>query len=342
MWPGRLSRGGVAVLAATAVLAGAPGAGAFVATAVGGRPGELDVQGKVTVERGKIEPNENDASWQKATGWYEYTLGAGYTFGHLGPLQFFSARLEATHYQSPAERSDPTKWQVNPEGSSPPGTLGAECAAGATYLGDFTCEFHAEDRGTIVTASISAAVAHDPKYAFGLYLRGQAPLGMDLDKFANPRIDYFSGGWQAGVELTDWLGYESILFVGGGTRPFGKQQNGAVALNNLLHFRARRWLLPWKAGVKIGPYVEGDLHERFDARYDAAFSPTELPQPGQSPKRATDRIRAARFAVALLPYFLVTEHLAVELGYVQKFFGYDARATQAWFGGVRGLVVLAD
>ena len=44
----------------------------------------------------------------------------------------------------------------------------------------------------------------------------------------------------------------------------------------------------------------------------------------------------------MLPYFLVTEHLSVELGYVQKFFGYDARATQAYFVGLRGLIDLGN
>jgi hypothetical protein len=44
----------------------------------------------------------------------------------------------------------------------------------------------------------------------------------------------------------------------------------------------------------------------------------------------------------MLPYFLVTEHLAVEAGYIQKFFGYDARATQAYFLGVRGLIDLSE
>lgn len=333
-WLAALGAGGLLVL-------GAASAHGFVATSVGGRPGELDVNLRATAERGKIEPNENEASWVKARDFYEYKLGVGYTFGHYGPLQFFSARLEATYYQSPAERNDPSKWAVQPEGSSTPTQLVPECAAGARFLGGGVCEFYAEDRGTLLTPSISAALAFDPKFAFGVFLRGTIPIGMDKEKFANPRLDYFAGGWQMGVELTDWLTYESMMYLGSGTRPFGKEQNGAVAMGNWLHFNADTWLLPWKAGVKAGPYVEGDIHERYDARFDRAYSPQVLPQPGDpGPTQHRDRIRAARFAVALMPYFLVTEHLAVELGYIQKFFGYDARATQAYFAGLRGLVKL--
>ncbi len=324
-----------------AVVCGSGSASAFVSTAVGGRPGELDVNAQFTAERGLIEPNENQASWVKARGYYEYKLGAGYTWGHFGPLQFFSTRLEATYYTSPAEKNDPDEWQVNPAGTSTPALIVPECTNGARFLGNGVCEFYPKDDGTLITGTVSAAVVHDPKFAFGLYLRGTVPVAVDTQKFANPRLDYFSGGWQMGVELTDWLAYESILFLGSGTRPFSKDQNGAVALNNMFHFKTDSWLLPWKAGFKIGPYVEGDIHERTDARYDAGYSPIVAPQPGDpGPKQHTDRIRAARFAVAMLPYFLVTEHLAVEAGYIQKFFGYDARATQAYFVGLRGLVNL--
>lgn len=313
-------------------------AGAFVGTPVGGHPGEVDVNLQVTTERGKTEPNENQASFMKPKSWFEYKLGVGYTGGDVGPIEFPSIRLEATYFRTPAERNDPDEWQVGDAGSSAPGTIGPECTAGARYLGGGVCEFHPEDDGTLVTLSLSGAVVHSADFALGLFVRGTVPIGMDLDKFGNPRIDYFAGGTNVGVELRPWLGFESSVFLGSGTRPFGKQQNGAVALSTLFHFRARQWLLPWRAGVKIGPYVEGDIHERYDERYDRAYSPVVLPQPGAQPEQSRDRIRAARFAVATLPYFLVTDHLSVELGYVQKFFGYDARATQVYFAGVRGLI----
>lgn len=313
-------------------------ASAFVATPVGGHPGELDVNAQVTTERGKTEPNENRASFMKPKSWFEYKLGVGYTAGDLGPIEFPSVRLEATYYRTPAERNDPDEWQVGPAGSSAPGAPGPECTAGARYLGGGVCEFHSEDDGTLLTLSLSGAVVHSADFALGVFVRGTVPIGMNLEKFMNPRMDYFAGGLNTGVELRHWLAFESTIFLGSGTRPVGKQQNGAVALSALFHFRVRQWLLPWKAGVKVGPYVEGDIHERFDERYDKAYSPVVLPQPGATPEQSRDRIRAARFAVATLPYFLITDHLSVEVGYVQKFFGYDARATQVYFAGVRGLI----
>jgi hypothetical protein len=42
-----------------------------------------------------------------------------------------------------------------------------------------------------------------------------------------------------------------------------------------------------------------------------------------------------KFGVAALPYIGVTERAALELGYVQKLFGYDAPATQLFYAGAR-------
>lgn len=329
---------GLALGAVVLTMAGR--ASAFVPIPVGGHPGELDVHARFAAEAGKIEPNENEASFQDASRFYEYSLDVGYTWGHYGFLQFFTTRLGVTYYQSPAERNDPDEWVVGREGSSPPGTLGAECTAGARSLSDTLCQFYPEDKGTIATALVSFAAVHEPQFSLGFFLRGQVPFEVNKQKFANPRLDYFGGGFQLGVDLARWLTFESFMFIGSGTRPISDDQNGAAALTNVFHFHGERWLLPWKVGIKLGPYVEGDFHERFDERYDAAYSPTTLPQPGAPPERSRDRIRAARFGVTALPYFLVTEHLAVEAGYVQKLFGYDARATQLWFAGLRGLVEL--
>lgn len=331
-------KGGLCALATAGVLTFAASAAAFVANPVGGHPGELDVNLQITAERGKTEPGENRASTFKSRDFYEYKLGAGYTFGHYGPLQFLSLRIEATVYQTPEEKNDPNRWVVSAPSTGTEAAPGAaECRGGAAYLGDGVCRFYPADRGTILTGAVSFAAIHTPTAALGVFLRGQVPINMELEKFQNPRIDYFAAGLVAGFEFNPWLGFESHMFLGWGTRPFSRDQNGAVALTNLFHVHHSRWLLPWKAGLKLGFYVEGDIHERFDARYDAAYAPFALAQPDTEARQQPDRIRAARFALALLPYFLLSEHLAVELGYVQKFFGYDARATQAYFAGVRAL-----
>ena len=80
---------------------------------VGGHPGEFDVSFKVGLESGKIEPNENMRSWQRANQRL-YTLGVGYTFGNLGPLEDAYLRLDATHFQSPAEVNDLARGAVTP------------------------------------------------------------------------------------------------------------------------------------------------------------------------------------------------------------------------------------
>ncbi|MFZ5890559.1 MAG: hypothetical protein ACOY0T_05770 [Myxococcota bacterium] len=321
--------------AAVALLISAP-AHAFVPTPVGGHPGELDLELRFTAERGKLEPTENKASWVKVRRFDEYKLAAGYTFGDVGPLQFVSLRLEGTYYRSPAEQNDPGKWLVLPPGSNTSEVAFAgECAHGATYLGNGVCRFYPADRGGIVSASLSFALIHDPRFALGFFFKSSVPIGMDLQKFQNPRLDYFAFGSNVGLQLTSYLSYESIIFLGLGTHPLSSHHNGVVALTNLFHLHARRWLLPWRAGVKFGPYVEGDITERTDARYDAAYGPIELEQPGVEARQHRDRVRQARFATALLPYFLVTERFALEAGYIQKFFGYDARATQAYYLGGR-------
>src|SRR5262249_60215456 len=120
-------------------------------------------------------------------------------------------------------------------------------------------------------------------------------------------------------------GYTSGLCWGSGAA--AAEPNGAVPRTNLLSFEAPRWILPWKAGLNIGPYFEGDFTRRFAARYDAAFT-TGYPA-------VRDRVQAMRFALASLPYFLVTDRVALEFGYVQKFFGYDPPATQLFTFAVR-------
>ncbi len=310
---------------------------AFVDTPVGGHPGELDVNAQLTLERGKYEPNGNQASFQSPPPWQEYKLGVGYTWGNFGPFKFFSTRLDAVYFRTGAERNDPSVWQVQPEGSSTATQLVPECSGGAEYLGNGECEFYASDSGAVTTATVSGALIHTADFALGLYLRSSIPIGVNLRKFANPRVDYVSGGLQAGTHMTNWFDFETTLFFGSGT--FSKDKNATAAVSIFGHFKANKWLLPWKAGFKFGPYIEGDMTERFDARFDNAYSPQALPQPGDTElTRQNDRIRSARFALGLLPYFLVTDHLAVELGYIQKMFGYDVPATQAYFVGLRGLI----
>jgi hypothetical protein len=299
-------------------LLGAADARAFVPTPVGGHPGEVDLSLRAGFERGLIEPNEFDGSWQKAR-WNLYQAGVGYTIGTVGPFDDFFIRLDNTFYTSPAETSDPDDLAF-PERGSP-----AACITELTAEG--FCEFHPADSGWLITPSIGANLVHKADFSFGVFLQGTIPISVNLAKFALPRVDWIAGGTQLGVHVTSWFGYTARIYIGSGSSSDDGKQNAAIAVTNLLVLEARRWLLPWKVGAAFGPYFEGDLTERFDEVYDAAYTA------GYPDRR--DRIRSMKFGIAVLPYIGVTEHAALELGYVQKLFGYDAPATQFFYAGAR-------
>src|SRR5262249_431194 len=87
---------------------------AFVHTPVGGHNGEADTYLRVTLGRGKLEPNENPDSAQDAS--FEiYTVGAGYTAGDLAFLQDLRIGLEISWLASPAEVNDLSRAPVASE-----------------------------------------------------------------------------------------------------------------------------------------------------------------------------------------------------------------------------------
>ncbi len=300
-----------------ATFAFAARAEALIPIPVGGHPGELDVFARVTLERGLVEPNENQASWQKAR-WEMFTVGGGYGLGHHGILQDLSVRAEITGYQSPAEINDLGRGAVTT------GCPGPSPAPGQ-------CQFHPADRGSFITPSISTSLVHTGTMAFGVFLVGNIPIGVNYEKFVLPRIDYLGGGFRAGIEPASWFAFETSFYAGSGSpRPGRDRQNGTFAATQLLHFRTPRLgTRPFfKLGIKVGPYVDGDLFgERNDRAYDQVFT-------AGYPQR-TDRIRMFRFAASILPYVQVSDTVSLELGYLQKLFGYDTPATQLYTATLR-------
>ncbi len=269
----------------------APSVSAFVPSPVGGRAGQLDVAARVTLERGLIEPNENQASWQDAN-WEVYTLDAGYSFGDVGGLRDVFARIDVSFFDSPAER-----------------------VGGQTFA--------EHDSGVLVGLTAGLNLIHVPDFAWGLFVRGTVPIDVNLDKFANPRVDYLALGSQVGVRLTPHLSYEALLYLG--TGPFGPQ-NATVALQNVFGLEARP-SASWKFGTKLGTYFDGDLTERFDDAYDEAFSP------GYPDQR--DRIRMMRFGLVIAPYIAFDDRYSLEFNAILKLFGFDAPATQVYQATLR-------
>lgn len=292
---------------------------ALIPVPVGGRAGDVDVTARVTLERGKVEPNENPASWQNAN-WELYSVGGGYTYGDAGPLRDLSFRLEGTWFTAPTERSDPSR-----------GLVPADRCLTGRIPGPGQCVFHSADTGVFITPSFAFNVIHRPAFSFGFFLLGNIPIGIDSRRFVVPRTDFVAGGFQTGTRLSPSFTFESRTYFGSGLKMGGGKQNGTIAITNLLGYEAASWLLPWKAGIKAGSYFDGDLFgERADAAYDAAYT-------AGYPERS-DRIRMMRFGAVVAPYAQVTEHAALELSFVQKIFGYDTPATRFISIGVRGVL----
>ena len=283
---------------------------AYAYAPTSGEEGHFDANVQFTAELGQVEPTERATTFQPAD-IKILTGGVGYTFGRVGPLQDFTMRLEGAYYSAAEE-------EVEDDSDDLP--LGYR--------------FFERDRGGYITAVVATNFVHEARYAFGAYLQGTIPLDVDFQKFSNVHLHYVGGGTTLSVFLTDpskiiRVAYANRLFLGSGAYVDDFQHNASIAMTNLFVLEAARWALPWRVGISFGPYFEGDLNEHENARYNEAYGSV-------SPDLvAGDRVREMRLAIAVLPYFRITDHAAVELGFMQKLFGYDLPATQFWSAGVR-------
>lgn len=281
----------------------------FINASVGGHEGEIDINAHFLGEFGLVEPTERKSTWQDANVKI-FNLGAGYTIGPVGPLSEFYVRVDGAYYIAGEERI------TNP----------------ADELYD--TQMYGEDKGGYVTGTIAANFVHEARFAFGGYIQGTIPVDVNFQKFSNVHLHWVGGGTTLGVFLTDptkltRLAFSNRLFFGSGAYDGNFQHNASVAMTTLLVLEFARWLLPWRMGISVGPYFEGDLNEHVNRRYHDAYARV-------SPDLVVDdRVRAMRFALAVLPYFRITHHAALELGYVQKLFGYDPPATQFFNAGIR-------
>lgn len=92
------------------------------------------------------------------------------------------------YYSIPAE-SSARDVLVDPDNGVPAACLGKQ-------LADGVCEFHPSDRGWLITPQVGANLVHKADYSFGLYLQGTIPIGVNLEKFVLPRVDWVAGGSQ--------------------------------------------------------------------------------------------------------------------------------------------------
>ncbi len=309
----------LAACCAVALAARAQPSSALVTTPVGGSPGSVDANVGVTLERGKIEPNEDERSWQSAA-WELYTVGVGYTFGQVASLKDLFVRLEYSYYTSPAEIVES------------PLAPGAVCPRTL----ESGCEIHPADEGHLITPQLGFNLIHEPDHSLGVFVKATIPVGVRQEKFVLPRLDLIGGGLLWGNRFAPWFFVQSGFFVGSG--PASGSQNATIAVFNALGFEGKRWLPTGDVGLRIGPYFDGDLSERFDARYDGAFYagvPTQAGQAPTTPAGTADRVRMMRFGVSLSGYVQLSRSLVLEAGYTQKIFGYDTPATQFFTLGAR-------
>ncbi len=304
----------IALLASVSVFFLSASASAFVPTPVGGHPGEIDFSTRAAFERGLFEPATHPGSFRPAN-WNLYQLGVGYTHGTLGPFYDSFFRVDGTFFDSPAEVAE----------TEVPGRC-----INLNALGQ--CEFHPSDTGLLLTPAIGANLVHTADFSFGVFLQGSIPVGVDLARFQLPRVDFLAGGAQVGVHVTDWFGFSSRLYLGSGSFGDG-QQNAGMISQTLFHLDTPTFgELPWKLGMATGVYFEGDLTERIDEGYNAAYATGGFDDP----------IRTQRFAVMATAYVQIGDAIAVEGGYLQKLFGNDVPATQFFFAGVRGAFKIVD
>jgi hypothetical protein len=275
---------------------------------LGRREGEIDLDTSFVGRLGDSRPGEEPTTWQRADTRI-FTLGAGYSVGRLGPLHDCYARIEGGFALSADEQ------------------IGAGMAPSGPLL------FQA-DRSALVRGFVSANVVKAPRLNLGLFLRGTAPIGLDLQKFSSVHVHLFGGGTTLDVALTspDTLlraRFLARLFVGSGAYDGDYQHNAELQFTNLLRVEAQRWLLPWPAGIALGPNVRADLNGYRNAIYAEAYSKVAVGA------RVGENVQATSVAVAVYPYVHVTRHVAVEAGYEYVFVGTDVQATQIWSASLR-------
>ncbi len=255
---------------------------ALISSQEQGNEGDWKVELRTTLERGKVEPTENTGSFQKAK----------INIHDFSAAHFFRAGFGSRHFAKLQVRSF---------------TSGREEAAGQL--------FHEKDTGIALTLTYGFDLVHELRYSLGIYGSLTPFADFNRSKFSQPRVDLANLGFQLGVGLTDSLHLENLLHFGLG---YPKQQNSYLALSQALGWKMESSLhIP--ATLKFGPYLEMDLQERYDDKYDAAFSPAGRP----------DRIRSAKFGLLGSLDLGLGNYWYTGLTYVQKIGGYDAPATNA-------------
>ena len=198
--------------------------------------GESRIGLEAQSEGGKIEPNENRASFQDADIKVN-RLRYSYGIGDYSALLSTNLNIEYGQFSSNEER------------------VGANV-------------FYPSDSGSYVSLGISAELIHDANRLFGVYINATPNSSYNEKKFSNPRIDKFSFGINSSFNISESVFQKSLIHYGSGD---GQDQNSYVAVDTGFGFRLNK-LVNFPLVLSSSLFLEADLKDRFDSSYDAVFS----------------------------------------------------------------------
>lgn len=233
-------------------------------------------------ERGKTEPNENKASFQNAVIDIQKIRYA------RGLKSFLS--FERSHFFVEYLQFASNKEQVG-------NTL-----------------FYDADKGSAGVLGFSADLLHDLHRQLGFYVSYSLNRNYNVKKFANPRLDTFAFGFTTAFQVSENLFHKSLLHFGSGD---SSDQNAYLAVDTGFGYKLNSFI-DRQATISASVFIEADAAERFDASYDAAFSPIGT----------QDRIRAFKYGQVVAAEIAITNSVSLTASHLQKLGGYDARATQ--------------
>ena len=129
--------------------------------------------------------------------------------------------------------------------------------------------FYEKDQGSYLTLGLSGDLVHDLEKQFGFYFQITPSKSYNEKKFSNPRLDTFALGITSAFNITDNFFQKNLIHYGAGD---GKDQNSYLAVDTGFGYRLNH-LVGRQMTITGSLFLEADTTERKDALYDNAFSP---------------------------------------------------------------------
>lgn len=180
--------------------------------------------------------------------------------------------------------------------------------------------FYDEDKGSFVILGYSFDLIHTPEKQLSLYAQASPSRSYNKNKFSNPRLDLFALGLVSSFSLSENLFQKSLIHYGSGDTP---EQNSSIAVDIGFGYKLTQ-ILGRQAVITSSLFLEADTSEHFDSAYDTVFSPTGT----------QDRVRSFKYGSLVGFDIELTKNTALNLSYLQKLGGYDARSTQILSAGL--------